>query len=245
MEPIILPNVVLENMVFCHLSLPELGICARVSKAWKGMVEKYKDMFNPPGSFGTKDWYFYFGCRLKNVPKCPINIIQHLPRLLKDHALVLIPNSVDSQPLTLKKMEEFVQKTLQGHATKYACCDTGEYRDEPFPSHWTLLMRTMIEGSHCSDDYDEERAILTAYNQKSGIAYIIPTVLDAAVCNFAEYVRTGKWLYGGNPWRAAWCQEKFDSNSHLLVGDGSESGLCIFKNIPTIVTGCVFGILKC
>ena len=81
-----------------------------------------------------------------------------------------------------------------------SCFHLGEYIDRPTPkSHWALLTRTVIEGSR-NERYEEEQAVLDSYSQKTKIPYEAPTVLDATVCNFIEYVRFGTWLYGDDPW---------------------------------------------
>ena len=54
-----------------------------------------------------------------------------------------------------------------------------------------------------------------------------PTVLDAAVCNMMEYVRSGTWLYGEKPWTYTWCQEKYDAALNLVVGGATTSGLFV------------------
>ena len=141
------------------------------------------------------------------------------------HVLVLVPQTVNGKPLTLKNLGELVQKPLNGgHATKYSLFNLGEFVDQPAKSHWALLTRTVIEGSR-NKLYKDGKAVLAQYSQKTNIVYEIPTVLDAVVCNFMEYVRSGTWLYGDNPLTYTWCQEKYNASYYLVVGGGSGSGL--------------------
>jgi hypothetical protein len=121
-------------------------------------------------------------------------------------------------------MGELVQKPLQGYVTKYNFLNLGECVDKPAQSHWVLMTRDVIQRSR-NKSCKEEPAVLAQYTRKTTIAYEIPTVLDATVCNFMEYVRTGTWLYGENPVTYTWCQEKSDAVWHLVVGGGSGSGL--------------------
>ena len=86
------------------------------------------------------------------------------------------------------------------------------------------MTRQVIDGSR-NKRYEEEQAVLDSYSQKAKIAYEIPTILDASVCLFMEYVRSGTWLYGDNPWTYTWCQEKYNANANLVVGGGSAAGL--------------------
>ncbi len=106
------------------------------------------------------------------------------------------------------------------------------------------MTRTVIEGSRnklCQD----EQPIVASYSQKTKIAYAIPTVLDAAVCNMMEYVRSGTWLYGDNPWTWTWCQEKYNAKYYLVVGGGSGSGLDVhYDHVDASVYRGVGGLRK-
>ena len=179
----------------------------------------------PAWVFGAAEWNKYFG-DVGVEPPLPNDIVQRLPELRANNVLVLIPATVNGQPLTLKTVGELVQKPLQGHATKYSGCYSGEYVDQPAKSHWALLTRTLIDGSR-NKLLKDEQVILESYSQKTKIRYEVPTILDATVCNFMEYVRSGTWLYSGGTY--TWCQEKYnaDANYTLIVGDGSAVGLYI------------------
>jgi hypothetical protein len=182
----------------------------------------------PAWVFGAAEWNKYFG-DVGAEPPLPDDIVQRLPELSKNNVLVLVPATVNGKPLTLKTLGELVQNPRNGgNKTKYSYLNLGEYVDQPAKSHWALLTRTVIEGSRnklCQD----EQPIIAAYSQKTKMAYAIPTVLDAAVCNFMEYVRSGTWLYGDNPYTYTWCQEKYNASYYLVVGGGSGSGLGVSR----------------
>lgn len=178
----------------------------------------------PAWVFGATEWNKYFG-DVGAEPPLPDDIIQRFPEFSKNNVLVLVPATVNGMPLTLTTLGELVQNPKNGgHKTKYHRFALGEYVDQPAKSHWALLTRTVIEGSR-DRRYQQEQPIVAAYSQKTKIAYEIPTVLDATVCNFMEYVRSGTWLYGDNPWTFTWCQEKYKASYYLVVGGGSGSGL--------------------
>jgi hypothetical protein len=226
-----LPKAMLENIIFPNLSLPELAACSRVCKVWTVMAKKHISAFSYEKAFGPKEWYTYFRAHLRNVPRLPSNIaeIMNSPcpfwtdkKIYETHVLVLVPGTVSKQPLNLKVLGEIVQKPLQGYSTKYNLFNLGEYVDQSPHSHWALLTRTEIEGTR-NKTYEEEHALLDPYSQNTQIIYEIPTVLDAAVCNFMEYVRSGIWLHVENPWTYMWCQEMYDDKSKLVVGSGSDS----------------------
>jgi hypothetical protein len=228
-KPTILPHAVLDNIIFHHSDLPELALYARVCKAWNEMVQKHLSAYNPTGSFGPKDWYTYFGCRLKNVQRLPSNIEQILSadcpfwaskKVRETHLLVLIPQIVHGKALNLKLLGELVEKPLQGHATKYDYFDLGEYTDPSAPkSHWALLTRDIIEGSR-NKPYSEQEALI-----KAKAPYEVPTLLDATVCIFMEYIRSGVRLYSNNPYTVTGCQEKYNASYQLVVGGFSAAGL--------------------
>ena len=230
----ILPNDVIGKVIFPNLSLPALGICFRVCKAWNKMAKEHLKAFSHEKGFGPKEWYIYFGGHLRNVPRLPHNITDILnspcpfwptKTVVETHLLVLIPETVSGQPLILKTLGELVKKPLNsGYATKYKYCGLGEYVDLPAQSHWALLTHTVIEGSR-NKPYQDEQALLTQYSQKAQVPYEIPTVLDTTVCLFMEYVRSGTWLYGENPWIFTWCQEKYNANWQLVIGGGGADGL--------------------
>jgi hypothetical protein len=175
---------------------------------------------------GAAEWKKYIGDPGVEPP-LPPEIIQRLGELNANNVLVLIPETVNGRPLDLKTLGELVRKPLQGHATTYSYFGVGEYVDRPASkSHWALLTRTVIDGSR-NKAYEKEQAVLDSYSLKTGIPYEVPTVLDATVCNFMEYVRFGTWLYGDNPLTYTWCQEKYNASWNLVVGGGSAPGLCV------------------
>ena len=178
----------------------------------------------PPWVCGAAEWKKYIGDPGVEPP-LPPDIINRYAELNANNVLVLIPETVNGRPLDLKTLGELVQKPLQGHATKDRSFSLGEHVDRPTPkSHWALLTRTVIEGSR-NKLLKDEQAVLDSYSQKTKIPYEVPTVLDATVCNFMEYLRFGTWLYGDYPPTYTWCQEKWNANYNLVVGGGGAAGL--------------------
>ena len=124
----------IENVIFPNLSPPALGTYSRVCKAWNKMASEAMKAFSHEKAFGPKEWYTYFGARLKNVPRLPSNMTEILnascpfwpnKKVHETHVLCLIPQTVNGQPLNLKSLGELVQKPLQGHATKYDTFNIG------------------------------------------------------------------------------------------------------------------------
>ena len=69
----------------------------------------------PPWVFGAAEWNKYFG-DVGVEPPLPDDIVQRLSELSANNVLVLIPATVNGQPLTLTTVGELVQKPLQGHS---------------------------------------------------------------------------------------------------------------------------------
>ncbi len=179
-----------------------------------------------PIAFGKVAWAKYFG-DIGDEPPLPhdIQTILQSPcpywpkkKVQETHLLVLVPQTVNGKPLTLKTLGEFIQKPLQGTPTRYEYCSLGEHTDPPAPSsHWALLTRDIIEGSR-SKSYSNQKALIKA-------PYEVPTILDATVAILMEHVRTGTRLYSNSPWTYTRCQEKYNENWQLIVGGFGAAGL--------------------
>ena len=226
---------VMENMIFRNLPVSALGICSCVCKVWRERAEKQINTFSHEKAFGPKEWFIHFGNDLSHVPPLPHNIAEILSspcpfwpskRVHETHLLVLIPQTVHDQPLTLKILRELVKKPLTGSATKYEYFNFRQYTD-PTPSHWVLLTRDVIEESR-EKSYQDQQTLLS---QKGHGVYAVPTILDATVCIFMEYVRSGTRLYSDKPWTYTRCQENFNANWQLSVGGFAWGGLSVSYSI--------------
>ena len=186
------------------------------------------------GAFGKKKWEQYFGDS-GIEPILPPNIQEILSatcpiypdkKVYETHLLTLIPQTVNEQPLTLKTLGEFVQKPLQGPATKYSYLSLGEYKDPPVPaSHWTLLSRDVILNSR-NKRYAAQQELVPQYP-----GYEIPHILDATVSIFMEHVQSGTRLYSDKPYTYTRCQEKYNASWQLAVGGFAAGGLAVHYDL--------------
>jgi NLR family CARD domain-containing protein 3 len=184
-------------------------------------------------AFGKAKWEQYFG-DVGIEPLLPPDIEQILnascpfwpgKKVRETHLLTLIPQTVNGQPLTLERLGELVQKPKQGQSTKYQGFSLGEYTDLPASaSHWVLFSRDVIPESR-SKSYADQQALVASHVQKTKTPYQVPTILDAAVSIFMEYVQSGTRLYSDSPGTFTWCQEKYDAQWQLLVGGFAPGGL--------------------
>jgi hypothetical protein len=83
------------------------------------------------------------------------------------------------------------------------------------------MTRDVIDGSR-SQSYHDQQALL-----EKQVVYEVPHILDAIVCIFIEYVRSGTRLYSNNPRTYTRCQEKYDDNWQLVVGGFGPGGLVV------------------
>jgi len=225
----------MENMIFRNLPVSALGICSCVCKVWRERAEKQINTFSHEKAFGPKEWFIHFGIDLRNIPRLPPNIAEILSspcpfwsskKVHETHLLVLVPETVGGQSLTLKTLGELVKKPLVGLPTQYSFFALGEYADPAAPpSHWVLLTRDVIEGSR-NKSYPDQQTLLS--QQGLGV-YAVPTILDATVCIFMEYVWSGTQLYSDSPWTWTRCQEKYDANWQLGVGGFAPDGLRVSR----------------
>lgn len=208
----------------------KLRIAEQVKALEAQKVQQLQKEAVPDIAFGKAAWAKHFG-DVGVEPPLPPNIEQLLngpcpiwqgKTVRETHLLVLVPQTVNGQPLTLKLLGELVQKPLQGNATKYRSFYLGEYKDPPAPaSHWALVTRDVLPGSR-SKPYAEQQKIAQGYS-----GYQVPTILDATTAILMEYVRSGTRLYGDNPWTYTRSQEKYNKNWQLIVGGFSAAGLLV------------------
>ncbi|MBS0649277.1 MAG: hypothetical protein JSS10_08660 [Verrucomicrobia bacterium] len=188
----------------------------------------------PAIAFGKELWAQYIGDVGEEPPLPPdIDKILKSPcpffpgnRVEETHLLMLIPKTVNGQPLTLNFLEELMTHPKQGRATKYKHYwdkikqKYGEAQLQN--SYWILLTKDIIPESRDFKRYVDLKPLL----EKANVAYEIPRLLEVSVSIFMEYLRTGKKLYNDEPGSLCCCQERIEDFS-LFVGYFSPVGLCI------------------
>lgn len=99
--------------------------------------------------------------------------------------LTLIPQTVDGEPLTLKKLGELIKKPREGNATKLLV----DGRIIPNQtSYWVLMTKDVLPDT-CNYTYHDQRGSVNVQN------YDAPTVLEATVSILMEYVESGTRLF--------------------------------------------------
>ena len=185
-------------------------------------------------AFGKAKWETYFG-DIGEEPPLPPNMHEILASrcpfdptksVQETHLLVLVPARVNGAPLTLNLLGELVKKPKGGgHVTQYRDVwdpISKQYGAVPCQeSHWVLMSRDVIPGTR-SQSYKDQCDILARFADCQ-----VPTLLEAAVCVFMEYVATGNRLYSDSPWTYTRCVEKVKGYEKYptVVGGFSAGGL--------------------
>ncbi|MDJ0652090.1 MAG: NACHT domain-containing protein [Simkaniaceae bacterium] len=188
-----------------------------------------------PDLFGAKAWGRYFG-EVGEAPPLPENIRDILfspctfwpdKKVRETHMLVLIPNTVNGQPLHLDALSELIKQPKVGHETqyryygKYMKEELGEKSDR---SHWVLMTRDVIPES-LDKTYDDQKALVQGYAQQSGRPYELPTALEATTAILMNHVQTGEKLYMNYYTR---CQETMiEYQWPAAIGGFSAGGLSV------------------
>ena len=188
---------------------------------------------------GKAVWERYFG-EVGAEPRLPRDIGQIMDspcpfwegkHVRETHLLVLIPERVSGQALTLDYLGELIEQPRGGgHGTKYR--DYSNYARQAVgskgsgSSYWVLMTRDVLEGSR-NKNYKDQCALVADHAKRTGLAYEVPGALEAAVAMLLHHVRSGERLYSDNPWTYTRCRDTSTLGSHLVVGGFSSGGLDI------------------
>jgi len=242
----LLPNELLF-FIFRHVvtndistSLQHLKNCTLVCWRWKEIIGVPKlcqqivnvlNNFIPEIAFGKAEWENYFG-EVGVEPSLPGNIHTILEsscpfwpdkKVKETHWLVLVPKTMNGQPLTLEYMGQLVQSLnlLQGYETQYSIFSPcGHEKIKVEQSRWVLMTRDVIPNSR-NKSYGQQQQLAANYPN-----YEIVTLLEATICIFLDYVQSGTI---DNLCSYTHCQEKGGLYGQMLVGFCS-SGLVVFRS---------------
>jgi len=194
----------------------------------------------PEIAFGKAKWQKYFG-DIGTEPPLPKDIDQILKspcpfwsgkRVEETHLLVLVPSAVNGKAFTLNTLQELIQNPKTGNKTQYSYYHKhvkNELGNKSESAHWVLMTRDVIPESR-NKKYDDQKSLVATHGKKSGIAYELPTALEATTAILMHYVETGKALYTdeelGSQYTYTRCQEKVKYNQWpVTIGGFSFGGL--------------------
>ncbi len=228
--------------IFSSLTTRELGRCEVVNKRWNQLAKdeylevnalrlKLKNLEAKGFRFiGEEVWNQCLG-DVGEVPPLPEDIIHTLnspcpwfagEKVFETHMLVLIPATVNGNPLTLNSIGELVKSPKMGHLTEYRYI-WKDLKDEHGDtaigeSYWVLMTTGVLEGSR-----GKTREVQLAF-AASQTGYQAPALLEAATSIFMQYVSKEERLFSNDPWIYTCCQEQ-TNGWKLAVGGFAPAGL--------------------
>ncbi len=190
----------------------------------------------PESAFGRADWARSFKVDIGEEPPFPPYMKALLLRpcsiwrgqlVQETFRPVLIPATVNGKPLTLRTLGELMQllyfpKSENGYKNG---CGWGSVAGGDTPiarSYWVMMSRELIPGSE-KESYSAQQIRVTTLGKN----YHIPRLLEAVVCIFAEYARSGRQLFSEPTYTR--CEEAI-LNYPVIVGGFSSNGLDIDLN---------------
>jgi hypothetical protein len=190
-----------------------------------------------------------------NAP-CPFHTDPSM-KIRDTHVLVFVPEKVKGNPLNLQLLNELVKAPNNGgHPIHFNAESLNRWNAFPFAksyrSRWVLMTKKIIKTSK-NQLFENNKTFFNSSNTRK--AYKVPTVLDAAVCIFMEYIRSEERIYAAKDmytsllslfytstpnWIYTYCQEKDDKENHFLLGANSPHGLCLSNQLESksITIGC-------
>ena len=161
---------------------------------------------------------------------CPTNPEK---KVGETHTLVLIPATVNGQPLTENHLGSLVKSkghfpdTEAGYRYMSDLVAPAHGNTPAGASHWVLMTKDVLPGSR-DKSYAEQQAMVAALARTSGSSYEVPRVLDATACIFMNYLASPSRtrLFSDSPWTYTRCQEQVQ-DYQVLVGGFAPAGLLV------------------
>lgn len=183
----------------------------------------------PEMAFGKAKWEKYFG-DIGKEPSLPANIEEILngdcpfwpeKKVRETHLLVLIPQTVNGNALTLNTLQKIIQEPSAGKSSKYSRNLLSEIGDRLELDHWILMTKDVIPGSR-NQTYDQQKKLVEKYEY-----YELLGSLEAAVAILTHYVENEEFLY---PWdnekrTVTRCREKLNGGFISSIGAFNTGGL--------------------
>lgn len=237
-DPIDVLPVEMSLKIFSELQPADLKRCALVCKKWQPIAQD-KNLWIHANAFGAKKWKEYFGIEVDS-PLLPSNIYQILKRqcpfsekgkkVEDTHLLVLVPGSINGEPLTLRTFGKFLGNIFpefgeSGYPFLWPeaeeCGGNGE-------SHWVLMTKDLLSGSR-DKHFDKQQKQIEDQGKRK---YQVPEALDVVVCAISAYACSSTRLFHKIPPIFTICKEKFRIY-HVIIGQFNQSGLNVsFNHFP-------------
>ena len=226
--------VELVQKVFDYLNDEDLARASGVCKEWKACVEGLLlGRERRLGKVYGKGAWAHLGDVGKEPPlpkrideilaePCPaaLGLERFGQTIGETHILVLIPETLDGQPLTLGRFKTLLD---QRDGPKITTWNPGGVENTPpSPSYWALISKDCIRDSK-NKTYDAQKQMI----MQLGESYRLPKVIEMAFGFYLQEKVHGGNLYDKNSWTR--CEEE-DSNRHPVAVRGFGSGGGVFSN---------------
>ncbi len=245
LDPVNILPVELILYIFSYLTGMDLGRCELVTKNWNRLTKdeylkakvlrlELKELEAKGFRFiGEEIWNQCLG-DVGEVPPLPEDIIQILnspcpwlegKKMFETHMLVLIPATVNGNPLTLNTIGVLVKTPKMGNKTEYQYIgedlkiEHGSIAIEK--SYWVLMTKDVLEGSRGKS---RKNQLALAASQTG---YQAPTLREAIFSIFMRYVSKEERLFSKDPWTLTCCQEQSRDGRKSVVGAFAPAGLYV------------------
>lgn len=225
--------------IFSYLNLTETGDCRLWCRQTKIYVtsEEFLQKRYGDRAFNKKRWAKCFG-DIGEAPELPKNIHTIMQsscpfwvgkKVIETHVLFLIPKTIDKIPLTIDRLGELVKAPKQGKATCYRAISSEvakQIGDQTIDkSYWAIMTKECLPNQNKMDP-KKQRQLLADINVKNGVEYQVPHVIEASICVFTEYFKSGKLLFNDKQTASYMRCRKLKEHTHYFcIGGFNVAGL--------------------
>lgn len=229
--------------------LPTTQIMALFSEYMDSLeTEKIIRQTYPGCLMGSQEWLALGVAR--KTPPLPKNILKALnepspsnplKKAWETGMLVLIPETIDGEPLTLNRLGELTKKHFPETGTCFRSIDpviSIEYGNTPVDrSHFVFIEKNVLPRSK-DKSFQEQSAMIRA-------PYKTPELLPMAVGIVLKYLNSepNKRLFSDNPITFSRCKETF-RNFHVIIGGFTPRGFAITYNFDHHLENNGIGCMK-
>lgn len=225
----LIPEELIQK-IFYYLHWNEHHVLSAVNKEWKLIVEENVNcIIKRDIAIDKEKWNNCFG-DIGEEPPLPKNIHQILkspcPAFLgktvaQTHLLVLIPEKVNNQPLSINTLGKLVKSLKHGNKTCFqwiAPSIFDKYGNKPGEkSSWVLLTKNVLEESR-DKSYIEQVTLAATFAKKIKVDYQLPRFLEISTCIFMNFINSGERIFEKDYVRT---QDTLGIDSVISVGDYS------------------------
>lgn len=216
-----------------------LNNCLAVSKKWHPIV---KQAIYAHNTFDYKKWKRYFGkieslsgnhlylpanvnrIRMSQCPIWPEKTIG------ETHLLLLLPEKVNGNPLTLRYFGELIKRYFPKHKEGYICFNNAakEQDQQIENTHWLYMTKYPIPESR-KKSYAKQMELLNSLPSMGTQNYRAPKAIEAAIAIVTKNITSNNHLFNSEDSISTYtrCQEKDNENSQIIVGGYCSDGLYI------------------